>query len=305
MKILFQNRNPKLWIGGDMIQLEKTMEALRGLGVECDFANELVDVASYDIVHLFNFSMPWTYYQFLHAKKYHKPVVCSTIYHDTDAFIPFENQQIIADTIEALIFNTEAEIERFNNHLKAPLNKSFVIPNGVDKMWSTVITPARTGYALTVGRISRDKGQLETAKACQRLKLPYVMIGEPQDTGYLAECQSYGAEWFPAVQPQELLGWYAGCSVFILASKSEIMPLTAAEAGGQKKNVVITKNCTWKIPNAVETDSNVNHIKDAINQALSMPPNEILYRYVQEHTWEATAKQIKEVYQWLLNAQTK
>ncbi len=69
--------------GGDTIQLKKTKEELKKLGVEVAVSLELQpDVSGYDIVHLFNLDRCHeTYLQAENAKKQGKKVALSTIHH--------------------------------------------------------------------------------------------------------------------------------------------------------------------------------------------------------------------------------
>jgi glycosyltransferase involved in cell wall biosynthesis len=83
MKVLFQSRTNLFQApGGDCVQMLKTKEYLEKIGVSVDISLEFEpDLSSYDLVHLFNLMEPQDiYFQMLHAKKHHKPVVLSTIY---------------------------------------------------------------------------------------------------------------------------------------------------------------------------------------------------------------------------------
>ena len=83
MKILFQSRSTLYSVpGGDTVQLEKTAEYLRRLGVVVDISTELnPSLRGYDLVHLFNLMRPQeVYLQAANAKKYGIPVALSTIY---------------------------------------------------------------------------------------------------------------------------------------------------------------------------------------------------------------------------------
>jgi glycosyltransferase involved in cell wall biosynthesis len=85
MKVLFQSRTTLFSVpGGDTVQLTKTAEYLRKLGVDVDFATELEpDLTGYDLVHLFNLIRPQeVFLQARNAKQQGKPVVLSTIYVD-------------------------------------------------------------------------------------------------------------------------------------------------------------------------------------------------------------------------------
>lgn len=83
MKILFQSRATLFTApGGDTVQLLKTAEYLRRLGVDVEIGTiEEPDVSRFDLVHLFNLMRPEdVYFQALNARRQGVPVALSTIY---------------------------------------------------------------------------------------------------------------------------------------------------------------------------------------------------------------------------------
>lgn len=87
MKVLFQARiNLFSAPGGDTIQITKTMEYLRKLGIVCDLNTSILTnfaYKEYDIVHLFNFTRIQETYWFARlAKRAGRRVILSTIYWD-------------------------------------------------------------------------------------------------------------------------------------------------------------------------------------------------------------------------------
>ncbi|MFA5185365.1 MAG: glycosyltransferase family 4 protein [Patescibacteria group bacterium] len=251
MKVLFQNRPKGSWIGWDMVQLEKIMEAVKKLGVEVEFNDQPVYSPAlayrhFDIVHVFNFSMDWTKYQILTASIQNKPVVASMIYHEAEEYVSYPEQQELLNYVYPVFLST-TEIERVKRHLTFDNAKATVIPNGIDKFWfKKVSVNERPPFVLTVGRIEPSKGQFGAAEACKKMDMSYVMIGERKDEAYAKACEAYGAIWLPPMKPDELIKQYAACSVFCLPSKAEIFPLTVMEAGAQGKPIVLTDNCEWK-----------------------------------------------------------
>ena len=83
MKVLFQSRTTLFSVpGGDTVQLVKTAEYLRKLGIEVDISTELEPrLDGYDLVHLFNLMRPQeVYLQARNAKRQGKRIALSTIY---------------------------------------------------------------------------------------------------------------------------------------------------------------------------------------------------------------------------------
>ena len=86
MRILIQNRPDTFEVfGGDSVQMIKTAEFLRKLGVQVDISLELAPrLDDYEIVHLMNITrVKFTYAQLINAKKQKKKVVLSPIYWNT------------------------------------------------------------------------------------------------------------------------------------------------------------------------------------------------------------------------------
>jgi glycosyltransferase involved in cell wall biosynthesis len=83
MRVLFQSRTTLFSVpGGDTVQLLKTAESLRRLGVAVDISTELEpSLVGYDLVHLFNLMRPQEIFvQAASAKRQGKRVALSTIY---------------------------------------------------------------------------------------------------------------------------------------------------------------------------------------------------------------------------------
>jgi len=83
MRVLLQSRVTLFsGPGGDTVQICKTAEALRELGVTCEVSTALEpDLSGWDIVHLFNLTRPQeVYLQARNAARRHKPIALSTIY---------------------------------------------------------------------------------------------------------------------------------------------------------------------------------------------------------------------------------
>lgn len=311
MKILYQNRPENGWIGGDMIQLFATMREVRKKGHEVAFNDQpLIRPAlllrSFDIVHTFNFSMSWTKYQIWAAKNANKKAICSMIYQEMEDYIPYEEQQKMLDSVDACIFLHEGEIERVKRHLKIDESKIHIVPNGIDEFWfeKQSVDPTIEEFVLTVGRIDGTKGQLETAKACKKLGIRYICIGEIIDEEYARKCELFGAVLYPPMKPNDLIRFYASCSVFVLASKTELMPLVVMEAGAQGKPIVLTKNCEWDIP-VYRCENTKESIMENISLALAQKNNFVFRDMVKEMTWDKVGDKIIKIYEGVIGGETK
>lgn len=290
-----------------MVQLRKTAEALERLGLETEFNDKPVYPVpllfrGFDVIHNFNFSMAWAKYQTWVAKKHRKPLVYSMIYHEGEQFVSYKDQQTMADVTDAMIFLTEGEIERVERHLKIDRRKCHVIPNGVDEFWFTPFDPrqaSRGKFVLTVGRVEPSKGQLQTADACKRLGVQYIMIGQRTDEAYTRQCEKFGAIHITPQMPDQLVKFYGECSAFVLASAAEVQPLAAMEAMAQGAQVVLTDRCEWKTDNVIRCKAlDADSIQKALFQALARTGrNQAAIKEMRGMTWDSVAEKLKIIYE--------
>ena len=108
--------------GGDTVQIEKTAEELRKLGVEVDIdcsaksdpACRQAGLANVDLVHLFNIDWPaQTFLQAKNAKKQNKPIVFSPIHHSYREIERYEKEARFGiRRLTNLIFRTRESREK-------------------------------------------------------------------------------------------------------------------------------------------------------------------------------------------------
>jgi glycosyltransferase involved in cell wall biosynthesis len=303
MKVLFTNRPKDVWIGGDYIQMERTAEELRKIGVEVEIIESgllrpAIRIREFDIIHNFNFSMEWAKYSCWMANLHQKPWVSSMIYAETNQFVTYDKQQIMIDNCQSAIFLNEGEVERAKRQLKIKDDIIKIIPNGIDDFWfQTVKDKNKHGdYILTVGRIEPFKGQLAVAKACKRLGYKYICVGERLYEDYAKEVEDAGAIILPPMAKEELIKMYKHAKLMVLASRAELMSLAVMEAMAQNCPIVLTDHSEWK-PNDVSLckyDS-VSSIKNAIKKEYGRKVNH--RKEMKKYKWEEVAKQLKQVYE--------
>lgn len=115
MKVLFQSRrNVFTRPGGDSVQLLKTKEWLKKLGIHVEVSvDSQATLDGYDIIHVFNITgqCQTTLLQILNAKKQKKPVVLSSIYWDGSEL------QSVGNRIVACAFIKEGDFLNFFKYL--------------------------------------------------------------------------------------------------------------------------------------------------------------------------------------------
>lgn len=129
MKILFQTRTDIFKRrGGDTVQIEKTAEELRKLGVMVDIKSDFdLDLSSYDLVHIFQ--LDWIsepYLQAMNAKKQNKPLVLSPIHHSEEEVRKFEKyDRYDFRRLVNLIFVTQESKDIMKNIYRAFVEMNF------------------------------------------------------------------------------------------------------------------------------------------------------------------------------------
>lgn len=304
MNILFTNRPEKAWIGGDYIQMVNTANHLAALDnyveiIEQPLLSPAIRVREFDVIHTWNFSMEWAKYAVIMGEIHKKPVVCSMIYHESDQYIPYPQQQIMANVSKALIFLNQGELDRVERHLTIDHSKVHFVENGIDEFWfKKVKVKAKEDFILTVGRVEPSKGQLAVAKACKKMGIKYVCVGERHDEDYSKKVEALGAILTGPKDRDELINLYATCKVMVLASRAEIMSLVVMEAMAQNAKIVLTDHSEWKPTDISLCEwNNPKSIEDAIKFELEREEDGYFRKdQVKDLTWKNVAKKINDIY---------
>lgn len=138
-----------------------------------------------------------------------------------------------------------------------PPERVLVINHGIDARFTTAKpdqwrkTFGTTPFILCVGAIQKRKNQLLLAEACNRIKLPLVLLG-PVHRGELAYgrdvtlAMSINAERFGGLWLQDLdndnpllVSAFAACRMLTLLSAHETQPLSVLQAMAMRKPILL------------------------------------------------------------------
>ena len=262
MKVLFVTY-PHIGLGkgGMRVQIDRTAEGLRALGVEVEYYDPWADqIDDADVCHFFSSSLTMGYF-FGRAADKGKPVVWSPVFNvfrysalrlkvEIRCFsrIPgvlagWKMVRMMGRRSAAVIALNRQEAARLSDSLPGLDRKLTIIPNGMDKFFADG-DPNRfrekfglDEYVLNVAYIGPVKNQLSLIRAMKGLPLSLVIIGQPVSgaEGYFQACKREAGDnvvfagTFPYGDPL-LLSAYAGAKVFALPSTSEVMTLSLMEA---------------------------------------------------------------------------
>jgi glycosyltransferase involved in cell wall biosynthesis len=215
---------------------------------------------------------------------------------------------------------TEADATAAHIIFGVEKKKINVIPNGVADAFFKC-TPATwhkaygdTGFVLSVGAVQQRKNQLLLAQACNRLKLPLVLLGPvlPGQTEYaqrlgeaMRENESLGGRWLQHLRNEDalLLSAHAACRVFVLLSSQETQPLSVMQAMAARKPILLLKapyaqdKMFRELPQA--PSCSLQTVADALRhvwesgRATELSP---------DYTWGSVARQLQTIYNQALNS---
>lgn len=262
MNILYCIRKDYLIkIAGDSIQLLRTVNYIRDMGIKVDIDNgKIDDYSKYDIIHLFNLTrISETYRFFKKAQEYRKNIVISPIYWNLEKYY-----RSISNDYNLLIWK---RYRKFRSEIlngckmiyptsnigmrliKKEYGKTLpctVIYNGVDikelnKYKNKRNRDDKKTYILCVARICPRKNQFILSQICYQLGLRLLLAGEASNKEYLNKCLRYNnVEYIGFLNFEKLVKLYKNAKLHVLCSFVETPGLSSLEAGVCGCNIVST-----------------------------------------------------------------
>jgi glycosyltransferase involved in cell wall biosynthesis len=328
LKILIDHSDPFLLAhGGFQIQIERTRQSLMDCGLEVEYVRWWDPEQKGDVIHFFGRPFP-TYVRAAHRKGIR--VVFSPLHSMTGSRKPWQLRLQWMITRLAEMFIPSGLLERLSwetyriaeasvvattweaylvKHLfRAPPEKVFVVPNGVEGVFAPAPHVQRGKWLVTTAVISPRKRPLETGKAAIEAQTPYWLIGRP-----FAETEPYYQEWIALCKahPQwlryegslenraQLAAAYQQARGFVLLSEGESLSLSAAEAAACGCPLLLS-DLPWARSGfgtgasycpVADMATTARYLRDFYDKAPSLPPPP------QPKSWVAVGQMFKEIYE--------
>lgn len=264
-------------VGGLPLQVTYTAEALNRLGHDAHLFDWRSDrLLDFDVIHVFSvingnhrlvdfakalgcavvlstvLHPPWTRRQGQVADFIDRLVGRVTSWQVTTSFGQI---RLGLDRADAVVALGAREREMLVKGYQSSSDKIYVVPNGIDEGFFSAsgeefrAEQALDGdYALMVGDIGPYKNQLAAIKAL-RGSMPLVMFGScpVRNKPYLDDVirAGDGAAIYAGILENKaslFASAYAGASVFMLPSRTEVQPISALESLAAGTPVVLTRN---------------------------------------------------------------
>ena len=295
MRVLFVNRHPDAWMGGDAVQVSATCAGLERLGVQTTFSSNVdVDVRGYDCVHLVHLNFHWTHTVALRCREAEVPYVVSAIFNPTAVGMPAEAMWEVVEHAHVTLALSEAERLEIAAHVGVDPARIQIVPNGVHPQeWPR--GRRRNGPALTFARVEQPKGLIHAAYACRELGVPFVVFGPlSHDSPYAMQLQGLGARLLGRHRQAVLATAARAASVYLCTSLTERQSLAVLEAAQCGLPVVdsIHNRGASLLPSSMIVDpSDHQALVHAIRTQRAAPDNTD-----RVPTWDDVARQVLALY---------
>lgn len=295
MKVLVCNRDPSLWVGGDAIQVENTINALIKLGHEVDFTSDnFKDPRPYDLVHVFHVNFFWTTPMMQECRLKKVPYILSAIYYDKEYDNTFGTMSKLLYMANKVIALSNKEKQEMIDRFSLPSEHIEIIPNGVDKSIFSDAQMIQRDGVVAVGRLSdRVKGAEYVINACYDLKVPITYVGMSKDDDFSNDLKNK-CDHIEYLDQKHLAQLYRQSKVYVCSSLSERQSLGVLEAKACGCNIVdsvFNRGADLLTSSVIVNPLDSEALKKAIrHQLLSRKQADIV------PSWDDVAKMIIKVY---------
>lgn len=331
MKVLIDWHGPPFFLahGGADIQIRRTSDALRQVGVETEFANWWDAGQSPDLIH--TFSPPdSTYLAFAREKGI--PVVCTTLFTagcnrpgwhlrlkgalvsgmalarklPVASKLPLSSRDEAFLNCDCNVVGLEAEVDVLKTVYGVPQERIRKVPLGLsDEFLNAAPGERQGGYLITMGTITERKRSLEIARMAHAAKATVLFVGKPY-----SESSDYWRKFQALVDDKhvkhvrhtddlgELIELIRGARGYVLNSYYENWCLAAHEAiacgiplllPDQRWSRERFGDQAWYFPST--TQGKIDRLAGFYQQSPDLPvPDVKLY------SWVDVAEQLKDLY---------
>jgi glycosyltransferase involved in cell wall biosynthesis len=334
MKILINCPLPfALAHGGQQIQVQRTLAALQTGGVQVEPVRWWDENQTADLIHFFG-RMPAEHIKLARQKNIKVVIGELLSAQGSRSQSQLRLQKTISRTVEkiaprsftaafnwksyqladAVIAMTPWEKHLMNFLFDAPLEKIFIVPNGVEEIFLTAPKTARGPWLVCTATITPRKRVLELAQAAVSAQTPLRIIGKAY-----AESDPYAQEFYalakqhpqlictdspPLADRAGLAKIYRAARGFVLLSAMETRSLAAEEAAACECPLLLSdlpwarttfENAASYCPLTKSAETTVKALRKFYDAApnLPLPPK--------PPTWNEIGRQLKMIYERVLN----
>lgn len=308
---------------GDSKIVLMTYKYLTRLGVEVDINDGYVtDYSSYDIIHLFNLTrMGETYKYYKQAHRQKKNIVITPIYGNLKKYYEYKGQienirlwekcrlyrEEILKGCNLIFPNSKSEEHMLKEDFRFEVPCA-VIPHGVEiehdetPLYNLKGRYNLDDYVLSVARITPQKNQLALAKACNKLGVKLVLIGNTNDVSYFNECMKYNnVSYLGFIDSYHIYNAYRFSKLHVLPSFIEMPGLSSLEAAASGCNILSTKEGSaeeyFKDMALYVDPYDEESILKAVEKGLEQKKNNDLKNHVLEnYNWSICIQKLCESY---------
>ena len=334
MKVLLNCLTPfSLAHGGAQIQIEQTLAALKNAGIDAEPLRWWDAAQRADLIHYFG-RMPAEHIKLAQQKGI--KVIIGELLTAQGSRSPAQLrlQKFITRTVErlaprsftaafnwdsyrladAVIAMTPWEKHLMNFLFDAPLEKIFIVPNGVEEVFPTAPKTGRGKWLVCTATITPRKRVLELAQAAVRAQTPLWIIGRAY-----AETDPYAQQFYaltkqhpqlictdspPLADRAGLAKIYRAARAFVLLSAMETRSLAAEEAAACECPLLLSDlpwaRTTFEISatycpltQSVETTAKALRRFYDVAPTLPLPPK--------PPAWNEIGRQLKTIYERVLS----